>query len=136
MEGDQARRTDVGLRRRAGPSRLAHRVLGDGAAPAGPAPIDIHAGGVDLIFPHHENEIAQAEGATGAPFSRFWFHVEHLIIDDDEKMSKSLGQRVHACATCSIAGYRASALRYLLLSVHYRKQLTFTWDAWRRPTRR
>ena len=54
------------------------------------APIDMHAGGVDLIFPHHENEIAQAEGATNEPFSRFWFHVEHLFVEN-EKMSKSLG---------------------------------------------
>ena len=62
---------------------MALRLLGE-------SPIDIHAGGVDLIFPHHENEIAQSEGATGKPFSRFWMHVEHLIVED-EKMSKSLG---------------------------------------------
>ena len=62
---------------------MALRLLGE-------PPIDIHAGGIDLIFPHHENEIAQSEGATGKPFSRFWVHVEHLLVDD-EKMSKSLG---------------------------------------------
>ena len=55
----------------------------------GKPPIDIHAGGVDLVFPHHENEIAQSEGACGEPFSRFWVHVEHLLVNN-EKMSKSL----------------------------------------------
>ena len=64
-------------------SAMALRLLGE-------PPIDIHAGGVDLVFPHHENEIAQSEGATRQPFSRFWVHVEHLLIDE-EKMSKSLG---------------------------------------------
>jgi cysteinyl-tRNA synthetase len=101
----------------------------------GPAPIDIHAGGVDLIFPHHENEIAQSEGATGRPFSRFWFHVEHLMIDRDgddpggpEKMSKSLGN-VYNLADIVERGYRPSALRYLYLGTHYRKQLRFSWTA-------
>ena len=65
-------------------SSMALRLLGEG-------PIDIHAGGVDLIFPHHENEIAQAEGATGKPFARFWVHVEHLLLDRSGKMSKSVG---------------------------------------------
>ena len=92
----------------------------------GPAPIDIHCGGVDLIFPHHENEIAQAEGATGTQFSRFWYHVEHLLMDDGEKMSKSLGN-VFSIRDILDQGYRASALRYLLISVHYRKQLRFSW---------
>ena len=62
---------------------MALRLLGE-------SPIDIHTGGIDLIFPHHENEIAQSEGATGKPFSRFWVHIEHLLVDD-QKMSKSLG---------------------------------------------
>ena len=62
---------------------MALRLLGE-------SPIDIHTGGVDLVFPHHENEIAQSEGATGKEFSRFWFHVEHLLVDN-QKMSKSLG---------------------------------------------
>ena len=100
-------------------SAMALRVLG---AP----PIDIHGGGIDLIFPHHENEIAQAEAATGQPFSRFWVHVEFLNIDD-EKMSKSLGN-VFTVRDILARGHRASALRYLLISVHYRKQLTFNWD--------
>ena len=92
----------------------------------GPEPIDIHCGGVDLIFPHHENEIAQAEGATGHQFSRFWYHVEHLLMDDGEKMSKSLGN-VFTIRDILDQGYRASALRYLLISVHYRKQLRYSW---------
>jgi cysteinyl-tRNA synthetase len=92
----------------------------------GPPPIDIHGGGIDLIFPHHENEMAQAEGATGAPFVRVWVHVEFLNLDN-EKMSKSLGN-VFTVRDILDRGYRASALRYLLLSVHYRKQLTFNWD--------
>jgi len=89
-------------------------------------PIDIHAGGVDLIFPHHENEIAQSEGATGEQFARFWIHVEHLLIDDNDKMSKSSGN-VLSVQDILNEGYRASALRYVLLSTHYRKQLRFTW---------
>lgn len=89
-------------------------------------PIDIHAGGVDLIFPHHENEIAQSEGATGKQFARFWIHVEHLLIDDNDKMSKSSGN-VLSVQDVLDQGYRASALRYVLLSTHYRKQLRFTW---------
>jgi len=88
-------------------------------------PIDIHAGGVDLIFPHHENEIAQAEGATKQTFSRFWVHVEHLFVEN-EKMSKSLGN-VYCISDVLARDHRASSLRYLLLSSHYRKQLNFTW---------
>src|SRR6187401_2362467 len=100
-------------------SAMALRLLGK-------PPIDIHAGGVDLVFPHHENEIAQAEGATGQPFVRFWVHVEFLNMDN-EKMSKSLGN-IFTVRDILDKGYRGSALRYLLISVHYRKQLTFNWD--------
>ena len=100
-------------------SAMALRLLGD-------PPIDIHTGGVDLVFPHHENEIAQSEGATGRPFSRFWFHVEHLQIDE-QKMSKSLGN-VFNVKDVLERGFRASTLRYLLLATHYRKQLKFSWD--------
>ena len=92
------------------------------------APIDIHAGGVDLVFPHHENEIAQSEGSTGETFSRFWFHVEHLLLDKGIKMSKSLGNVLNVQEILG-QGYRASALRYVLLSTHYRKQLRFTWES-------
>jgi len=99
-------------------SAMALRLLGG-------APIDIHAGGIDLIFPHHENEIAQSEGATKQPFSRFWVHVEHLFVEH-EKMSKSVGN-VYTVPEVVARGHRPSALRYLLLSSHYRKQLNFTW---------
>src|SRR5215211_8472169 len=99
-------------------SAMAVRLLGE-------PPIDIHTGGVDLIFPHHENEIAQAEGAMKETFSRFWFHVEHLFVEH-EKMSKSLGN-VHTLPDIRSRGHRPSALRYLLLSSHYRKQMNFTW---------
>jgi cysteinyl-tRNA synthetase len=95
-------------------------------------PLDIHAGGVDLIFPHHENEIAQSEGATGQPFSRFWVHVEHLMIEESggktDKMSKSLGN-VFNLQDVVDQGFRPSALRFLYLGVHYRKQLRFSWTA-------
>ncbi len=91
----------------------------------GAPPIDIHAGGIDLIVPHHENEIAQSEGATNQPFVRHWFHIEHLFVEN-EKMSKSLGN-VYTLPEVLARGHRASALRYLLLSSHYRKQLNFTW---------
>jgi cysteinyl-tRNA synthetase len=80
---------------------------------------------VDLIFPHHENEIAQSEGATGKPFCRFWMHVEYLLVDD-QKMSKSLGN-TYTVPELVAKGHRPSAVRYLLLSAHYRKQLNFTW---------
>ena len=99
-------------------SAMALRLLGE-------PPIDIHAGGIDLIFPHHENEIAQAEGATRKPFARFWVHVEHLFVEN-QKMSKSLGN-VYCVPDVLERGFRASALRYLLLSSHYRAQLNFTW---------
>ena len=101
-------------------SAMALRLLGE-------PPIDIHTGGVDLIFPHHENEIAQSEGATGKQFSRFWFHIEHLLVDD-QKMSKSLGN-TYTIPDVVAKGFRPSAVRYLLLSSHYRKQLNFTWES-------
>ena len=99
---------------------------GDGAAPAGESPIDIHAGGIDLIFPHHENEIAQSEGATGKLFSRFWMHVEYLIVEE-KKMSKWRSGTHHSRRRRGKTG--SQAVRYLLLSAHYRKQLNFTWDS-------
>jgi cysteinyl-tRNA synthetase len=106
-------------------SAMALRLLGE-------PPIDIHAGGVDLIFPHHENEIAQSEGATGKEFSRVWVHVEHLMIEDEdkgtEKMSKSLGN-VYNLEDIRARGFRPSTLRYLYLGTHYRKQLKFSWTA-------
>jgi cysteinyl-tRNA synthetase len=90
---------------------------------------DIHCGGVDLIFPHHENEIAQSECSTGKPFVRYWVHPEFLIVEG-EKMSKSLGN-FFTLRDLLAKGHSPEAIRYLLLSVHYRKQLNFTQDGLR-----
>src|SRR5579872_6855508 len=87
--------------------------------------LDIHTGGVDLTFPHHENEIAQAEGITGKQFVRFWLHAEHLSVDS-QKMSKSLGN-IYTLRDLKERGYAPEALRYLLASVPYRKKLNFTF---------
>jgi cysteinyl-tRNA synthetase len=87
---------------------------------------DIHSGGGDLAFPHHENEIAQSEAATGKQFVRYWLHGEHLIVDG-QKMSKSLGN-FYTLRKLIDMGYRPSAVRYLLASVPYRKPLNFTLD--------
>ncbi len=85
---------------------------------------DIHGGGVDLIFPHHENEIAQSEGATGKPFVRFWIHAEFLLVEG-EKMAKSKGNQFTVRDLVE-EGFSPAAIRYLLLSAHYRKQLNFS----------
>jgi cysteinyl-tRNA synthetase len=90
---------------------------------------DIHAGGVDLVFPHHENEIAQSEGATGKTFVRNWFHVEFLQVEG-ERMSKSKGN-FYTVRQLVEKGYSPDAIRYLLLSVPYRTQLNFTMDGLR-----
>lgn len=87
---------------------------------------DIHMGGVDNIFPHHENEIAQSEGATGKKFVNYWIHCQHLIVDN-QKMSKSLGNH-YTLRDLTERGYDCMAIRYLLLSTHYRKLLNFTLD--------
>jgi cysteinyl-tRNA synthetase len=87
---------------------------------------DMHTGGVDNIFPHHENEIAQSESATGKPFARYWIHAEHLIVDG-EKMSKSLGN-FYTLKDLRERGVEARAMRYLLLATHYRKKLNFTFE--------
>jgi cysteinyl-tRNA synthetase len=88
---------------------------------------DIHAGGIDLVFPHHENEIAQSEGATGKPFVRYWIHFEHLKVEG-ETMSKSKGN-YYTFRDIAAKGYSPAAIRYFLLSVPYNKQLNFTFDA-------
>ena len=88
---------------------------------------DIHSGGVDNIFPHHENEIAQSESATGKEFVRHWLHAEHLIVDG-EKMSKSLGNQ-YTLPELLERGSDPRAIRYLYLSVHYRKKLNFTFQS-------
>jgi cysteinyl-tRNA synthetase len=99
-------------------SVMAMKYLGD--------TLDIHAGGVDLIFPHHENEIAQSEGITGRQFVRYWLHSEHLIVEG-QKMSKSLGN-YYTLRDLLEKGYAPEAIRYLLASVPYRKKLNFTFD--------
>jgi cysteinyl-tRNA synthetase len=99
-------------------STMAMKYLGD--------TLDIHTGGIDLAFPHHENEIAQSEAATGHPFVRLWLHAEHLIING-EKMSKSLGN-FFTLRDLFAKGQKPSTIRFLLLSVPYRRQLNFTED--------
>jgi len=90
---------------------------------------DIHTGGVDLQFPHHENEIAQSESATGKPFARFWVHAEHLLVEG-RKMAKSEGN-FFTLRDLTERGYATDAIRYLLVSTPYRKQLNFTFDGLR-----
>ncbi|HWR82006.1 MAG TPA: cysteine--tRNA ligase [Candidatus Deferrimicrobium sp.] len=87
---------------------------------------DIHSGGVDNIFPHHENEIAQSEGATGHKFVNYWLHSEHLIVDG-RKMAKSLGN-YYTLRDVLAKGCSGLAVRYLLISTHYRQQLNFTFE--------
>jgi cysteinyl-tRNA synthetase len=99
-------------------SAMAMKLLG--------ATIDIHTGGIDLAFPHHENEIAQSEGATSKQFVRYWMHAEHLLVEG-EKMSKSLGN-FFTLRDLFAKGYKPSALRFALASVPYRRQLNFTFD--------
>ena len=90
------------------------------------ATLDIHVGGIDLMFPHHENEIAQSECVTGQQFSRFWLHSEHLLIDFS-KMSKSTGN-IYTLRDLVGMGYSPESIRYLLASVPYRKKLNFTFE--------
>jgi cysteinyl-tRNA synthetase len=90
---------------------------------------DLHAGGEDLIFPHHENEIAQSESLTGKTFANFWFHARFLLVEG-EKMSKSLGN-FYTPRDLVLMGHKPSSIRYLLTSVPYRNQLNFTFDGLR-----
>jgi cysteinyl-tRNA synthetase len=99
-------------------SAMAMKYLGD--------TLDIHAGGVDLIFPHHENEIAQAEAITHKPFARFWLHSEHLTVES-QKMSKSAGN-FFTLRELLEQGYAPEIIRYALLQVPYRRKLNFTFD--------
>src|SRR5580704_5002622 len=94
--------------------------------------LDIHTGGIDLAFPHHENEIAQSEAATGKKFVRYWLHAEHLLVEG-EKMSKSLGN-FFTLRDLFEKGYKPSALRFALSSVPYRRQLNFTFDGLQQAT--
>src|ERR1700736_2141235 len=99
-------------------SAMATTLLGD--------QIDIHCGGVDNIFPHHEAEIAQSEGVTGKKFVRIWLHCAHLLVDG-QKMSKSLGN-FYTIPDILAKGYTGREIRYALIRVNYRTQLNFTWD--------
>ena len=99
-------------------SAMATALLGD--------QIDIHCGGVDNIFPHHEAEIAQSEGVTGNQFVRMWLHCAHLLVDG-QKMSKSLGN-FYTIPDVMAKGYTGREIRYALIRVNYRTQLNFTWD--------
>jgi len=98
-------------------SAMATALLGD--------EIDIHCGGVDNIFPHHEAEIAQSEGCTGKKFVRYWLHCAHLLVDN-QKMSKALGN-FYTLRDVMAKGYSGREVRYALLRVHYRVPLNFTW---------
>jgi len=89
--------------------------------------IDLHTGGVDLLFPHHENEIAQSQCCNGAQLSRHWYHSEHLLVDG-KKMSKSLGN-LYTLDELVAKGFSPMAVRYVLLMGHPRKQLNFTLDS-------
>jgi cysteinyl-tRNA synthetase len=99
-------------------SAMATALLGD--------QLDIHCGGVDNIFPHHEAEIAQSEGVTGKKFVNYWLHCAHLLVDG-QKMAKSLGN-FYTVPDVIAKGYSGRELRYALMRVHYRTQLNFTWD--------
>lgn len=92
-------------------------------------PFDIHAGGVDLIFPHHENEIAQSEAANGKKLANFWLHGEHLLVEN-QKMAKSL-KNFYTLGDLEVKKFNPLAFRYLLLTAHYRSKLNFTWDSLR-----
>jgi cysteinyl-tRNA synthetase len=94
--------------------------------------LDIHAGGVDLVFPHHENEIAQSEALTGKRFVRYWLHSEHLLIDA-QKMSKSVGN-IYTLRELVEQGWTPDAVRYVLASVPYRRKLNFTFDGLKAAT--
>ena len=100
-------------------SAMSKKLLGD--------TIDLHTGGVDLLFPHHENEIAQSECCNGVPFARHWYHSEHLLVNGTT-MSKSKGN-YYTLRDLTAKGYSAMAVRYALLSGHPRKQLNFTLDS-------
>src|SRR6202044_1279448 len=90
------------------------------------ATFDLHGGGEDLVFPHHENEIAQSESMTGKTFARFWFHVRFLLVEG-EKMSKSLGN-FYTLRDLVLKGHRPSSIRYLPPPVPYPNQPNFTFD--------
>jgi cysteinyl-tRNA synthetase len=97
---------------------MATQLLGD--------QLDVHCGGVDNIFPHHEAEIAQTEGCTGKKFVRYWLHCAHLMVEG-QKMAKSLGN-FYTLRDVIAKGYSGREVRYALMRVHYRAPLNFTWE--------
>jgi len=118
-EGEPSWETDLGTGRPGWHiecSAMSMKALGES--------FDLHLGGVDLVFPHHENEIAQSEGATGVPFVRYWIHAEFLMVNG-EKMSKSKGN-FYTFRDLVAKGHQPRAIRYLLLSAPHHKQLNFT----------
>ncbi|HTH54361.1 MAG TPA: cysteine--tRNA ligase [Edaphobacter sp.] len=120
--GEQSWNTEIGCGRPGWHiecSAMAMKFLGDS--------LDLHCGGEDLMFPHHENEIAQSESATGKPFVRHWMHVRFLLVEG-RKMSKSEGN-FYTLRDLLLKGYRASAIRFLLISVPYRHQMNFTFES-------
>ncbi len=120
-EGEQFWKTEIGPGRPGWHiecSVMAREFLGD--------TLDMHLGGEDLVFPHHENEIAQSESLTGKPFARFWVHARFLLVEG-QKMSKKLGN-FFTIRDLVLRGHKPSSIRYLLTSVPYRKQLDFTFD--------
>ncbi len=100
-------------------SAMAMKYLGDR--------FDIHTGGMDNLFPHHQNEIAQSEGATGKPFANFWMHVTFMLVNG-QKMSKSL-RNTYTIADLEKKGFEGLDFRYLLLTAHYKSEMNFTWDS-------
>jgi len=120
-EGEQQWQTEIGPGRPGWHiecSAMSMKYLGES--------FDLHAGGEDLVFPHHENEIAQSEGVTNKPFARTWMHVRFLLVEG-QKMSKSLGN-FYTLRDLVLMGHKPSSIRFLLASVPYRKQLNFTFD--------
>ncbi len=113
-----------------GQARLAHRVLGDGARSSSAPDFDIHSGGADLIFPHHENEIAQTEAARGVPLARLWMH-NGMVRMAEEKMSKSVGNIFQLSE--ALDAYGPETLISYLISGHYRQPLEFTDRALAEP---
>jgi len=108
-------------------SAMSKKLLGQSPSGERSRTIDIHTGGIDLVFPHHTNEIAQSEGAFGKKFVNYWIHNEHLLVDN-KKMAKSAGN-FYTLRDIEAQGFSPLAFRYLVLTTHYRKKLNFSWGS-------
>jgi len=108
-------------------SAMSHKLLGQPTCGERSRTVDIHTGGIDLVFPHHTNEIAQSEGAFGKKFVNYWIHNEHLLVDN-KKMAKSAGN-FYTLRDIEAQGFSPLAFRYLVLTTHYRKKLNFSWES-------